>query len=177
MELVRRAPRSSPLCVCMCCRSYCVLSLGTNRGAARSFQFSAHRCPCESLKTYKGELYGEVKSGDTHPAPLHARSEVCKLRAVRESAQYLQELITQLTAVLKHKAVVPILHQLVKALEANRTHLRNNSFKEFNTENMAKCALTGSPQPNMSTTFIGKSRPEEDVCKQTPKSLLPSSSG
>lgn len=34
-------------------------------------------------------------------------------------------------------------------------------------------AQTGKPQPNMSTTFIGKSSPEEDLCKQTPRSQDP----
>jgi hypothetical protein len=34
-------------------------------------------------------------------------------------------------------------------------------------------AQTGKPQPNISTTFIGRSKPLEDVCKQIPKSAQP----
>lgn len=38
-------------------------------------------------------------------------------------------------------------------------------------------AQTGSPQPNMSTTFIGRSNPLLDVCRHTPRSAAPSSNG
>lgn len=31
-------------------------------------------------------------------------------------------------------------------------------------------AQTGNPTPNISITFIGKSRPLEEVCKHTPRS-------
>ena len=34
-------------------------------------------------------------------------------------------------------------------------------------------AHTGKPHPNMSTTFMGKSRLLDDLCKHTPKSALP----
>lgn len=38
----------------------------------------------------------------------------------------------------------------------------------------SKCmAQTGRQHPNMSTTFIGRSRPLEDLCKQTPRSAEP----
>ena len=38
-------------------------------------------------------------------------------------------------------------------------------------------AQTGNPAPNMSTTFIGRSNPLLDVCRQTPRSAAPSSNG
>jgi len=34
-------------------------------------------------------------------------------------------------------------------------------------------AHTGNPHPNMSTTFIGRSMPDEDLCRQIPKSADP----
>ena len=34
-------------------------------------------------------------------------------------------------------------------------------------------AHTGNPQPNISTTFIGRSSPEEDLWRQTPRSAEP----
>lgn len=34
-------------------------------------------------------------------------------------------------------------------------------------------AQTGKQHPNMSTTFMGRSRPLEDMCRQTPKSADP----
>ena len=33
-------------------------------------------------------------------------------------------------------------------------------------------AHTGNSQPNMSTTFLGKSKPEEEVWRHTPRSAL-----
>jgi len=38
------------------------------------------------------------------------------------------------------------------------------------THQLKLIAATGNPHPNISTTFIGKSSPLDDVCKDTPKS-------
>lgn len=43
-----------------------------------------------------------------------------------------------------------------------KTHTHTNQEKPF--------AQTGSWQPNMSTTFIGRSNPDDDVCRHTPRS-------
>jgi hypothetical protein len=38
-------------------------------------------------------------------------------------------------------------------------------------------AKTGNTAPNISTTFMGKSTPEEEKCKQIPRSLAANSFG
>lgn len=42
-----------------------------------------------------------------------------------------------------------------------------------NTYQLKWIAHTGRQHPNMSTTFMGKSKPLEDLCKQTPISAQP----
>lgn len=60
---------------------------------------------------------------------------------------------------------------LFKKIEANR--LRQTWYKiGLDAYHKKSKAQTGNPAPNMSTTFIGKSSPEELVCRQTPKSAL-----
>lgn len=52
----------------------------------------------------------------------------------------------------------------------------NTDWKLFNesaTHQEYETAQTGKPQPNMSTTFMGRSNPEEDVWRQTPRSAAP----
>jgi hypothetical protein len=41
-------------------------------------------------------------------------------------------------------------------------------LKKDDTDQAKFFAQTGTPQPNMSTTFMGKSKPEDDVCKEIP---------
>lgn len=53
----------------------------------------------------------------------------------------------------------------------------NASCKCRRAHHLKLAAQTGSPLPNMSTTFMGKSSPDEDVCKLTPKSAEASSFG
>lgn len=52
-----------------------------------------------------------------------------------------------------------------KAVEQNGATLCTHHWKCI--------AQTGRQQPNMSTTFIGRSRPLEDLCRQTPRSAEP----
>lgn len=49
--------------------------------------------------------------------------------------------------------------------------IKNNFIGQ--TDQLNFMAQTGSPQPNMSTTFMGRSRPDDDVCRHTPKSADP----
>ena len=51
---------------------------------------------------------------------------------------------------------------------------RKISFEKFmfRTYQLYPIAQTGKPHPNISTIFIGKSSPEEDVWRLTPKSAL-----
>lgn len=47
------------------------------------------------------------------------------------------------------------------------------SFLVGSTHHWKCIAQTGRQHPNMSTTFMGRSRPLEDLCKQTPRSAEP----
>lgn len=48
---------------------------------------------------------------------------------------------------------------------------------QYHTYQLKYTAQTGSPLPNMSTTFMGKSSPDEDLCRQTPRSAEPGGGG
>lgn len=48
--------------------------------------------------------------------------------------------------------------------------------QEWDTYHAKPSAQTGSPHPNMSTTFIGRSRAEELECRETPTSADPETS-
>lgn len=56
-------------------------------------------------------------------------------------------------------------------LIANMNFLSNIPFPYH----LKSIARTGNPDPNMSTTFIGKSSPLDDVCRLTPTSPLANS--
>jgi len=55
---------------------------------------------------------------------------------------------------------------------STRAHTYTHPHK-YTTNHLKFTAQTGSPHPNMSTTFIGRSIPDDDVCRQTPTSAAP----
>ena len=68
----------------------------------------------------------------------------------------------------------PCLHELVKHDKNGLTYV--SPFLSCFTSSCKQgyfTAHTGKPQPNMSTTFIGRSSPDDEVCKHIPKSPDP----
>jgi hypothetical protein len=79
---------------------------------------------------------------------------------------------------VKHEAILPVLNQLTQTAisTAISIELKNREEQETGlTDHLKSTAQTGRPHPNMSTTFIGRSSPDEDVCRLTPRSALPAS--
>jgi hypothetical protein len=63
-----------------------------------------------------------------------------------------------------------MLDKLVKAVGLSS---ENGEQKHIDAHHAKSSAHTGKPHPNMSTTFIGRSRADELECRQTPRSAEP----
>ena len=124
------------------------------------------------------------KAGRTHPRLHHALPQPSKRGVAREPFKQRHELLSKFLAILEHEAIHVALHQLAQAVEAHSANLSDSAGKAGSKDTKLQAfhgthrkMRTGSPQPNMSTTFMGRSRPDDEVCRQTPRSALPRSSG
>jgi len=82
-------------------------------------------------------------------------------------------LTCKLCCILEYKTILTSLDKFRKTSDRND----DNKFNIYNKipYHLKLSAQTGRPHPNMSTTFIGKSKADELECKHIPKSADPKS--
>ena len=73
---------------------------------------------------------------------------------------------------MEYEAIHSVMHKLVQTVCVNKI-VRHPSWREEKTYQAKSNAHTGKPQPNISTTFMGRSRADELECSEIPKSALP----
>ena len=93
----------------------------------------------------------------------------------RQRKKYLK-LSSELLCVVEHEPIDTIFHELIQAEDegalVRRTHIEH---RRHISHQLKPSAHTGSPQPNISTTFIGKSSADELECSDMPISADPTS--
>lgn len=96
-----------------------------------------------------------------------------------------EQVPAQLLRCTKCQPVHPVHHKLRQTAKNNDRSEKSVSADSLESQTLESLssrrlsgyqrywiAQTGRPQPNMSRTFIGRSRPLDEVCRQIPKSAL-----
>lgn len=101
-------------------------------------------------------------------------------------------LLGQFRRVFEHESILVVFNELMEAVRGklrlftgsdnhsdpqNEVQLSREAGCSEGTHHWKRTAQTGRQQPNMSTTFMGRSKPLEDVCRQTPRSAEPEKAG